>query len=70
MIKQFYFLQFSLAEVISLHSLWIYQTFIWPIGSALVGALTPARVDLAAVAMKEYSTFPNAARLEPHHQMA
>ena len=44
---------------------------IWPIGSALLGATTRARVDLGAIAVKGYSAFPkaSAALLESHHQI-
>ena len=38
-----------------------------------MGVVVPVRVkvrvDLGVIAMKEYSTFPKAPRLEPHHQM-
>ena len=33
------------------------------------GATTPDRVDLGAMTMKEYPTFPKAPGLEPHHQI-
>ena len=61
--KQFYFKQLSLALV---HSLVLFDPWIGPY---LVLSLR-ARVNLRAMAMKEYSTFPKApALLEPHHQI-
>ena len=41
---------------------------IWPIDRTLSGATTPTWVDLGAMAMKGYSTFPKAKTLpEPRH---
>ena len=59
--KQFYFKQFSLASV-QLSSIWL-------LDRTLSGATTLGRVDLGAMAIKEYSAFPKApALLEPHYQ--
>ena len=56
MSKQFYFKEFSLALV--------FYPYIGPYQE-----LPRAKVDLKAVAMKEYSAFPKApALLEPHRQ--
>ena len=40
---------------------------VWPIEWTLLGDTTP--FALGTMAMKGYSTFPKALRLEPHHQM-
>ena len=63
MLKQFYFKQFSIAQVSRVLSM--SQT-------ELNYQVLPlrARVDQGAMAMKGYSAFPNApALLEPHHEI-
>ena len=43
---------------------------IWLIDRTLSGATTPGQVDMVAMVMKGYSTFPKApALLKPHHQI-
>ena len=57
------FKQFSLAE---LHSLVLFNPYIGPYQVLLL----QARVDQGVMAMKEYSTFPEAPTLrQPHHQI-
>ena len=63
MSKQFYFKQLSLASV---HTLVLFDPYIGPYQVLPLRA----RVDLGAMATKEYSAFPKApALLEPHHQI-
>ena len=63
MSKQFYFKQFSLAQV---RSLVLFEPLIGPYQVLPLWG----RVDLRAMAMKRYSAFPKApALLEPHYQI-
>ena len=68
MIKQFYFKQFDLAFVCSQFKC---QTVLFDPHIGLYQVLPlGARVDLGAMAMKEYCAFPKApALLEPHDQI-
>ena len=60
-LHKFQVIQFSISTQLS---------SIWFINRTLSGVTTPARVDLGAMAMKEYSAFTKApALLEPHQQM-
>ena len=70
MIKQFYFKQFNLPEVICLHSIYISKSSIWSIDKTLSGATTPSQSGPGRMAMKSYSAFLKApVLLEPHHQI-
>ena len=63
MSKQYNLKQFSLAQV---HSLILFDPWI----ELYQGLPLRARLDLAAMAMKGYSTFPIApALIEPHNQI-